>query len=282
MLSLIGQLMVVMFLMYSGYGIMESYKRDKDKYLNSFIKRRLLKTFMHYDLAVLLFWLVAGILDHEYSGKDYLLSLTGWSSIGNSNWFVFDILILYTITYLCLSIANRYRFSNAKLITLLIGSTSFFMLFLIKTKEIWWWDTILSFPIGIIYSIYKDRIEVFLSNQRNYLWTLTGVTLLFITFYYLGTEIKTIFSSVTSVIFALMFLMLTMRIKIGNKILYWLGVNAFSIYILQRIPMIIANEYGVNENPVLFFSIICPCALLLAYLFTKTTDAIDKKLFAIL
>lgn len=271
--------MVVMFLMYSGYGIMESYKRNKDKYINSFIRKRLLKTLLHFELAVLLFWLVAWILDHEYAGNDYILSLTGWSSVGNSNWFVFDILILYIITYLCLTIANRYRFSNTKLISLLIGSTSIFMLFLIKTKEIWWWDTILSFPLGIVYSIYKDRIETFLKSQRNYLCTLTGVILLFISFYYLGTEVKTIFSSVTSVIFALMLIMLTMRIAVGNKILYWLGVNAFSIYILQRIPMIIAHEYGINENPVLFFAIICPCTLILAYLFSKTTNLIDNKLF---
>lgn len=279
MLNFTGQLMVVMFLIYSGYGIMESYKRDKEKYLNTFFKKRLLKTLLHFDMAVLLFWIVARIYDHEYSNKEIVLSLTGWSSIGNSNWFVFDILMLYIITYICLNLATRFKFNNTRLIALLIGSTSCFLVFMIKAKEIWWWDTILSFPIGIIYSIYKGRIENYLRTPKNYLLALTSGTLLFLIFYYLGTEVKTIFSTITSVLFAILVIMLTMKIKIGNKILYWLGVNAFSIYILQRIPMIIANEYGINDNPVIFFSIVAPCVLVLAYFFTRTTNLIDKKLF---
>ena len=45
-ISLIGQLMVAMFLFYSGYGIMESIKNKKD-YMKSFLKNRFLKTLFH-------------------------------------------------------------------------------------------------------------------------------------------------------------------------------------------------------------------------------------------
>lgn len=96
-LSLIGQLMVVMFLVYSGYGLVESYKNKKGTYVKGFLKKRVLKTLVHFDIAVILFLIVALILGHEYSAKEFLLSFIGWESIGNSNWFVFDIIILYLI-----------------------------------------------------------------------------------------------------------------------------------------------------------------------------------------
>lgn len=43
LLDLIGQLMVVMFLLYSGYGIMESYKRKGRCYLKTLLKREFLR-----------------------------------------------------------------------------------------------------------------------------------------------------------------------------------------------------------------------------------------------
>lgn len=43
MLNFLGQLMVVMFLLYSGYGIMESLKRNKEKYIKTFFTHRLVK-----------------------------------------------------------------------------------------------------------------------------------------------------------------------------------------------------------------------------------------------
>ena len=57
----LGQLIVVMFLFYSGYGVCESIQKKGSGYVRSFPKNRILKTLVHYDLAVLLF-LIAGLL----------------------------------------------------------------------------------------------------------------------------------------------------------------------------------------------------------------------------
>ncbi len=47
----IGQLMVTPFLFFSGYGVMLSIDR-KQGYLNTFLKNRILKTLIQFDLAV--------------------------------------------------------------------------------------------------------------------------------------------------------------------------------------------------------------------------------------
>lgn len=98
MLNFLGQLMVVMFLLYSGYGIMESLKRNKEKYIKTFFTHRLVKVWLMFAIAVSLFCILNFVLDRSYPVNNYILCWIGWESVGNSNWFVFDILLLYAIT----------------------------------------------------------------------------------------------------------------------------------------------------------------------------------------
>lgn len=73
-IDIFGQLMVVMFLVYSGFGIMESFKRKKNDYIKGFVRKRVLKTLIHFDIAVFLFLLVALAFGHEYTSSNYALS----------------------------------------------------------------------------------------------------------------------------------------------------------------------------------------------------------------
>lgn len=95
-----GQLLVVMFLFYSGYGVMEQIKKKGMVYVNDIPKKRILTTIANFDVAVLLFLIVGMFLDHDYMAQDILLAFTGWTSIGNSNWYIFVILCCYVSTYL--------------------------------------------------------------------------------------------------------------------------------------------------------------------------------------
>ena len=56
--SQLGQLIVTMFLFYSGYGIMESIKRKGNEYVNSIPKKRILPTWLHFAFAVSIFAVV--------------------------------------------------------------------------------------------------------------------------------------------------------------------------------------------------------------------------------
>ena len=90
-----GQLMVAPFLFYSGYGIFESVKLKGLDYVRFFPKKRILKTLLHFDLAVVLFLVLDVYIQKKVSVSNFMFALIGWESIGNSNWFVFAILCLY-------------------------------------------------------------------------------------------------------------------------------------------------------------------------------------------
>lgn len=101
----IGQLIVVSFLFYSGYGIMESIKKKGMSYVRTIPTRRFAKVWYHFAIAVALYIPCGLYVGRNMTLSDILLAFTGWTSIGNSNWYVFDTLILYLILFVAFHLA---------------------------------------------------------------------------------------------------------------------------------------------------------------------------------
>ena len=83
----IGQLVVVTFLFFSGYGIAESL-RKKPGYAKKMPYYRIFRVWLNFSAALLL-WLIFDLIrGTALNAKMILLSFTGWESLGNSNWFM--------------------------------------------------------------------------------------------------------------------------------------------------------------------------------------------------
>lgn len=95
----LGQMMVTLFLFYSGYGVMESIKKKGDEYVKSMPKRRILTTLVNFDIAVLAFIALDLILGRPITIKLTLLSFVCWESVGNSNWYIFAIICCYIAAF---------------------------------------------------------------------------------------------------------------------------------------------------------------------------------------
>lgn len=96
---LLGQLIVALFLFYSGFGVMESFKQKGSSYVSSMPRKRIIGTLLNFDVAVLCFVLVDLCLGVEITWKQTILSFVAWDSVGNSNWYIFTILLCYTLSY---------------------------------------------------------------------------------------------------------------------------------------------------------------------------------------
>lgn len=103
--GLLGQLVVVPFLFYSGYGVMLSILK-KLKYLSSIPKKRIPVTFLNFGVAVLFFVILNWALGINMNLKQVLLSLLMWDSIGNSNWYIFTICFCYFASYISFRICK--------------------------------------------------------------------------------------------------------------------------------------------------------------------------------
>ena len=281
LLNQIGQLMVAPYLFYSGFGIMESIKQDKN-YGQSFFRRRIVKTLIHFDIAVFLYVILQSFLGKYYSLSIYLSSIIGWESVGNSNWFVFDILVLYFIVYLsyfCIYWHTRMKEDNRDNVEMVFLASIILLciilwFFLYSTKKhSWWIDTIMTFPLGILYSQHKTWVETVLKNKKHYYAMLCLSICLFL-FWRYSIGIDRI--GICSCIFCLLMAIVSMKVKLDNKILQWLGTQAFAIYILQRLPMILYSKIGLNHNTILFVSLTIPSVLILSTIYTYFINKVDK------
>ena len=84
---------------------MEAISKKGVKYINDFPKKRILNVLLNFDIAVLLFIVTNILLGRYYSYDEYLLSLIGWTSVGNSNWYIFVILLCYVHVYIAFRVS---------------------------------------------------------------------------------------------------------------------------------------------------------------------------------
>lgn len=274
----LGQLMVAPFLFYSGYGIFESIKNKGNDYIKNFPKQRIFKTIVHFDFAIILFLILDQIIGKNVTMLEFLLSLIAWKDIGNSNWFIFAILCAYISTFIGL-VSFKGNLKGALVVIFIMSLV--YIAVLSHVKAPYWYDTILAFPLGCAFSLYKEKIDVAL---RSKFIMLGGVACIFVL---LLTKIDCflnafINSQIALISFSATLLFLSLRFNISSRILKWFGKNVFGIYILQRLPMNFFSHHNLNEyNRYLFFVICFACTLIFSVSFSKWNEFIDKKILKI-
>ena len=277
----LGQLIVATFLFYSGYGILEAIKNKKDKFINS-LQLRTLKLLIHFDIAVALFAILGVLLEKNYPLSRVLLSFTGWNSIGNSNWYVFAILILYILTFLVFKIFNKKDNKYIiRCVIFLFASIAFvYILKYVKDgKQTWWYNTILCYAAGMFYSLFKNKIEDTLKGH-SIRWGISLIILLLIFVFAKRYRSHLSMYELHAIVFALIITLLSMKIIINSKMLTFLGNHIFSIYILQRIPMIIGERIGLADlNIYVYFIFSLVFTIIIACTFDYVTGKLDKFLF---
>lgn len=276
LMSFLGQLMVVAFLFYSGYGVALGLK-NKDGYAKTLPTKRALKVLLHFDIAVLIFYVTGLALGKNYSVERLLLSFIGLDGVGNSVWFIFDIIILYLLTFAVFIFAKKRMVIGTAVMTV-VSFAAVIAIREFKGAEYWWWDTIMCYPLGMWYAIAKPHMDKILLPDFNKWLSCTAVTA--VVFFSMNEIYKATNASrkifiPMALVFALLTVLVSMRISINNKVLQWFGKRVFGIYILQRIPMMILSHFGANENPVLFTAASLALTIVLAEIFERAMDKLD-------
>lgn len=167
--SWLGQLVVVTFLFYSGYGMMCSIIKKGTPYVKGIFRRRFLSLFAHFDIAVFLFLLMNLALGIKTKTKTVLLAFTTWESIGNSNWYITAVLCLYLILIVSFLIFRKHRLPG--LITMTVLTVGLAFLLIKVGKPAWYYNTLILFPLGMWYAYLKKYIDKFLM-KNNYIYML--------------------------------------------------------------------------------------------------------------
>lgn len=265
-----GQLVVAMFLFYSGYGVMKSLMVKGNTYLDAYPKKRLLSTLLNFDVAVCCFILLALIIGEKLSFLQIILSFIGWESVGNSNWYIFIILCCYLAFYLVFLVA-RNRYGLGVVILTLIALGGMMVLYVFKAPH--WYNTMLVFPAGVAYALYSEKLEQCIQKRYGLVIALLIVAFLSLHFLMRMHPLHGLTFNIKSIVFALLTVALTMKVQIGNRWLLWCGFSLFPLYIYQRLPMnAIRNLVGdawVSAYPNLFIGVCFFVTVGIALLYNK-------------
>ena len=263
-LSWIGQLMVAMFLFYSGFGVMESIQSKGMTYVKSIPSKRVGKVLLFFDIAVILYALLNVVLNIPFSFSKFVLALLGWENLENSNWYIFVILCLYLVTWLAFLIGKERKWLSFWLLVLF---TIALFVFLHETKERWWYNTLTAYLFGAFFSLEKEKWKSILDKP---------IAWFIITIFSVGATVilkpyswHSSLYLVMTITYCMFVICVTQKVPIYNRILYWIGSHLFGIYILMRIPMLILERIPVNilHNPLIFGVISLVLTLLMATVF---------------
>lgn len=274
--SHLGQLVVTTFLFFSGYGILCSISKNGLSYIKSIPKKRFLRVLIHFDIAVFLYMIVNIIFGRGFPIKENLIALTGWETIGNGNWYIFAVLVLYLIVFISFLVCKANKYIGTAIVFIL--TIAFIYIMALAKKPAYYYNTLICYPLGMIYGLFKDKLDKIMMYNDFIYTVFIGLTFtgFFSTYKTRGNSL--IQYDLCCFFFLLLIVLLSMKIQLNNSFLQLMGNHIFGIYILQRIPMIILSKTGFSSRRYLFLIISFIVTLGMTFVFDKCMSKIDKKL----
>ena len=137
-----GQNIVSLFLFYSGYGILESFKRKGLDYIKTLPIKSLI-LLIKSEIIIIIFLFNNIFLRIKVSLKNYLKAVIFKSGIGNSYWFVLAIILLYFYSYLSFIFIKKIKYNYIGILLI----------------------TVISYlHINIIYKYYHPKMTISVNN----------------------------------------------------------------------------------------------------------------------
>ena len=235
----LGQAVVTCFLFYSGYGVALSAKQKGEEYVRAMPRRRIFPTMFVYDCSVLLYLILQLWRGRSVSLKQFVLAILAWQGIGNSDWYIFAIVGLYTITWLVL---RGRKLDAVAVARITVATLAFLLALLCAGKGAYWYDTLLSYPLGMWFFLYKEKIDRFLSKGTHY-WPITIVIAAAFILVHKVWNRSLFFYILTMLLFTLCAVLFTMKVQLRSPALLYCGRHLRGLYLLQRLPFIFLGDY---------------------------------------
>jgi len=273
----IGYFCVGIFLLCSGFGLYKSYKQ-KENYLDGFIKRRILPVILAFYSTGLIFLIVRALMGQKMDMWQVLCYIIGVPQPNPNTWFVITLPIFYLAFYFA------FKYIKNKDVALAVTCVAVFVYTFIGTTinhndwfmcGEWWYNSVHLFSIGLIFGRFEEKI---IKNvKKNYRWYLPLVFVLMFAFYFLSQWTQGVFSyygqygfrphsqvvwyrwiclfsqMLASCAFVFFMFMLTMKVKIGNIVLKFMGGVTLEFYLIHGLFVDLFGYSFLDITPPLYY-----------------------------
>lgn len=297
----LGLIFTGIFFFCSGFGLITSLEQ-KENYLRTFLYRRLPAILIPFYTANTLYIYIVRYLwrrpDWPFLRARALAYpaqiFSGWKLYNSHLWFPIEICIIYLAFFIIFSLlkSRKVRPVAMGLMSLFIVGLIVFSMSLghdyIDLEDSWfyghwWYSSTLLFVVGMYYAYYQKGITRFFC--RWYRVALPVVAVLFAGSVYLSSflnfvvgytpygsfkilwkesTITLLGATLMAVLFLLLMLLLSMKLKFDNIILRFLGTIAFELYLTHNIVLYYFFNKCESEVNILLIVYVYVASILLA------------------
>ena len=274
----LGQLVVVTYLFFSGFGIMESIKKKGTDYVKKMPVHRLFKLWYHFAIVLIFYTIVSvGVRGLSYTPAEYILSFTGLKSLGNSNWYMFATFLMYIIVIVSFLIFRKKKVLGVGCVVVL--TVAYMVLASKLGLQKVFFNTVCCFPAGMVFSLVKPYIDKLLMKNDLVWFTAFAVGILGFGFFSQNRSQRFLYYELFVLFAVAVIVMFMMKVNIKSSILDWFGQHIFSFFILQRIPMLLLRHFGFAKEPYFFIIVSFFITVFLSVIFDAAMDKLDSIIF---
>ena len=276
-----GILAVAFFFFCSGFGLIKRRMTDKD-YTKGFMKRRIFTVLVPYFICNYIYLTEALLGNIRYGNHftftEVICAFFGLFLVNNQMWFAVEIMILYTAFRIIFGKVRKVKTGILLMTAVVIAMVtigffsghSFSLTMSYWFKGEWWYNTILMFPVGMLYAYKEERINNIIRKAFTAIILSSAVLFVLLDYihrelaekmiYYTGTplEPKAILDRLTGLgeetlfelIFIILIITIVSKIRIGNPILRFLGKISLETIMLNYFMIenlfFLYDRYGIG------------------------------------
>lgn len=263
----IGDQIVAVFFLISGYGLCVSYKAKGKTYFEGFLKKRLGKLLPKFILLTL----GMIVIYHFFSDKSLDIQLTqfikrGWTPLPYS-WFIYAIIYVYLSFFVCGQFAkNPFRLG-------ILFTLSIILYFGITYKILqipgYWYMTIICVNLGYYIAYYEEKITMILERHKNICYSSLGAIMV-LSFIVVDKITGGIFTEIWMMSQALSVYVIVRTLGFFQwSWLRQIGMFSLELYLIHGIPLAIGCHIGLENWTLWFFTYVVsiPAAIALNRIF---------------
>ena len=255
-----------MFFFVSGFGLEKSYLRS-ESYKKKYLIKRIPPVLLPY-IAIMAVY--CGFLAVFFPSNDPARMAKDVIDASNS-WYIISILLFYLVFWLLMIICKKHYAA------MLIGAAVWFAAYVAVCKLLglgsWWYNASVLLIVGMAWALYEDKIIGFIKNHYYLVFAAAAVCFAAAT---VGKykadkliplpDIKVVCTALSAVFFVICVLLVSMKFRIGNRALAFLGELSPELYLIHGIFVLaLRNDSFRLENDFLFVLISVCGSVLIAF-----------------
>ena len=279
------------FMFLSGYGLVCSLQKNPDRggYLSTFIRNRVFLVYMLMALLVVVYYVLKLFLSPDPPTISELIqSFFFGRTVISFGWYLQSIVLIYLIFYVAAKVVLKHckkPIGMPMCIVIGIGLLLYIGLCLVMRLDSTWYETALSFLVGVVVACYKQQADALLSTKTKTLTILLVCIVFFAVSFVLGSgpfilgSFKIVSKILSSVLFCLCWVVFMRFVSLENIVTQFLGRLYLETYIIQgAVYLFLRNKYWSVDSQWTFFLTAITLVIVGAWLIKPLTTTFMKKL----